>query len=93
MSKNAPCPFCGKKVKILYQTSDKSFRVYHVYAEDSAKCAVKMPLRIQCANMGNARAAWNKAWALRELEHTRKFIHAHGLEFALASELLLRERR
>lgn len=85
MSKNAPCPFCGKKVKILYHAIDRSFRVYHQNMDDSTKCPVKMPLIIQRSNMSKARAAWNKAWAVRELDFTRKFIHAHGLEFALVS--------
>lgn len=87
MSKNAPCPFCGKKVKILYNARDRSYRVYHENPDASAKCLVKMPLIIQRTNISKARAAWNKAWSVRELELTRKFIHAHGLEFALISAL------
>lgn len=85
MSKNAPCPFCGNPVKIHYYARDKSFRAFHMNPVEAAHCAVKEPFIIQRPNMSKARAAWNRARAVRELEFTRAFIREHGLEFALAA--------
>lgn len=80
------CYFCGKPVRLKYHARDHSYRITHTNQTDAYSCAVKEPLIINRKNISSARAAYNGAAAMREIIFTREFIHAHGLEFDLASE-------
>ena len=86
MTKLNNCYFCGKPMKLEYHSYDRSYRAYHCDVIDAVKCPIKEPFVIKAGSFKAAKAKFNGAAILREMIFTRKFIHAQGLEFALASE-------
>ena len=85
MTKLNNCYFCGKPMKLEYHSRDRSYRAYHTDTMDAIKCPIREPFVIKAASFKLAKARFNGAALMREMIFTRKFIHAHGLEFDLAS--------
>ena len=75
MAELKPCPFCGGEAE-PWQHMNGGWMIR------CKKCASKTALYML---LNVAVEIWNKRAENEELEFTRKFIHGHGLEFALAS--------
>ena len=90
MAELKPCPFCGWKARLkhgsynlfgAYGTPNEDRKWYGVFCYE---CGVSQPKRTYDTKE-KAIEAWNKRAESEELKFTRKFIHEHGLDFALAS--------
>ena len=89
MAELKPCPFCGFGIPLLY--------TYDPFDGYQGNCT---RYKIVCGNCSaeirrpteaDVIEAWNKRAENEELEFTRKFIHEHGLDFALTSAWKERE--
>ena len=61
MTKLKPCPFCGSKVYMIYNSRDNTFKVYHTYTGDVENCFMREPMMIeQCTSLAEAAEAWNR---------------------------------
>ena len=54
-----PCPFCGGKVSMTYNTGESAFCIWH----DGAECVLEEPFKIDVAcakSFAEAAKAWNR---------------------------------
>ncbi len=83
MAELKPCPFCGGEAEGPYH-----YDPYDGYQGDCGSYTVECS---HCRMLINQRTkqeaieVWNRRAESEELKFTRKFIHEHGLDFALAS--------
>ena len=60
MSELKPCPFCGRKVSMEYNSRDNVFKVYHSRLSDALDCPIVEPIRLVGLNIERAEEAWNR---------------------------------
>lgn len=54
-----PCPFCGAKVSMTYNSAENTFRIWHI----GISCAVKEPIEIDgvfVKSLAEAAETWNR---------------------------------
>lgn len=60
MSELKPCPFCGRKVSMEYNSRYNVFKVYHSRSSDALDCPIVDPIRLVGLNLKRATEEWNK---------------------------------
>ena len=63
MTELKPCPFCGGKVTMVYNSMDNAFKVYHSSSFDAMDCPVIEPIMLgdlEIMSLKGAREAWNR---------------------------------
>lgn len=62
MSKNKlkPCPFCGGRVSMVYDSRENSFKFYHINGNKAERCRVKGVIRLRGESLKDAAEAWNR---------------------------------
>ena len=80
MAELKPCPFCGEMPNRGQNTTTKKYWI----GCENPRCRIN-PTADHHISKAVVTREWNKRAENEELEFTRKFIHEHGLEFALAS--------
>ena len=55
-----PCPFCGKAVHIIYNSSENAFMIYHKDAYYEETCKIIEPIRLKGLSLADAAEAWNR---------------------------------
>lgn len=65
-----PCPFCGKPMTMIYNSTDNAFKFSHKRGDDALNCRVVEPIMFEGVSLVDAAEAWNR----RADDGTRKTI-------------------